>query len=98
MLFGRSVDTLRLARMLIECGADVSAEDKDGQTPLHLASREGQLGSRSHAYSSAARMCQPQDKDGLTPLHLASREEQLEVARMLIVRGRGCVSPGRSTA
>jgi len=29
--------------MLIERGAGVSAQDKDGQTPLHQASKEGEL-------------------------------------------------------
>lgn len=30
---------LEVARMLIEHGADVTTQDKDGGTPLHLASR-----------------------------------------------------------
>jgi ankyrin repeat protein len=29
--------------MLIECGAGVTAQNKDGQTPLHLASEEGEM-------------------------------------------------------
>jgi ankyrin repeat protein len=29
--------------MLIERGADVTAQNKDGQTPLHLASQMGQV-------------------------------------------------------
>jgi len=32
-----------MARMLVECGADVSAQAKDGTTPLHLASSRGHV-------------------------------------------------------
>jgi ankyrin repeat protein len=32
-----------LARFLLEQGADVSAESKDGKTPLHLASSSGHM-------------------------------------------------------
>jgi ankyrin repeat protein len=32
-----------VARMLIDRGADVSARDKDGRTPMRLASQVGQL-------------------------------------------------------
>jgi ankyrin repeat protein len=66
------------SHMLIERGASVSAQNKDGQTPLHLASKRG-TGSHSHAYRAWRGCISPgqgradvsaQDKDGQTPLHL----------------------------
>ena len=75
--------------MLIEHGADVSAQDKHSQTPLHLASRVVLEGARmliEHGASASA-----QNKDGQTPLHLEFRENfdlfytnLPEVAPMLI--------------
>ena len=32
-----------VAQMLVECGADVSAQAEDGRTPLHLASERGHV-------------------------------------------------------
>jgi ankyrin repeat protein len=66
---------LEVARMLIERGVDVSAQDKDGQTPLHLASQRGQLELARMLIEHDADVS-AQDKDGKTPLHLASQGAQ----------------------
>ena len=77
---------LEVARQLVEQGADVSAADKYGTTPLHLACKEG--------HQEVARLLIEQgadvsavDKDGTTPLHIASRNGHQEVARPLIEQG-----------
>jgi ankyrin repeat protein len=67
--------------MLIERGADVSAQDKDGRTPLHLAFQRGQLGIARTLVDRGAGVPDPdqdndertpdQDNDGRTPMHLA---------------------------
>jgi serine/threonine-protein phosphatase 6 regulatory ankyrin repeat subunit B len=74
---------VKAARMLIEYGADVAAQDKDGFTPLHLVS-QAEVASMliEHGADVAA-----QDKDGETPLHLASRAIDVGVVRMLIEHG-----------
>jgi len=75
-----------IAQLLIDRGADVSAADKDSQTPLHIASQRGQeavarlLIDRGADVSAATR-------DRQTPLHLASQGGHEAAARLLIDRG-----------
>jgi ankyrin repeat protein len=73
----------------------VSAQDKDGQTPLHLASQAGQLDVVDMLIARGADVS-AQDKDGQTSLHLVflgnwdpylDTSGQPEVARVLIERG-----------
>jgi ankyrin repeat protein len=66
-----------VARVLLDCNADVAGEDEDRRTPLHLASKEG--------HSQVVRILlergaptMAQDKDGSTPLHLALQARRVE--------------------
>ena len=77
---------LKAARMLIECGAHVMAQNNDGDTPLHLASQGGQLEVAHMLIERGAYVMAP-NMDGETPLHLALQRGQVEVARMLVMRG-----------
>ena len=75
-----------MARRLIDGGADVSAAEKDGWTPLHFAARNGykaviRLLIDGGADISAA------EKDGWTPLHVAEQNGHEAVARLLHDRG-----------
>ena len=76
----------KFACRLLECDADVKAQNKDEETPLHVASKCGQPEVAriliEHGADESAH-----DKDGQTPLHLASQKGRLEVARILIERG-----------
>ena len=60
----------QVARVLLECAADVTIQNDDGQTPLHVAAKEGHLQVvrvlLKHGASTSAR-----DSLGSTPLHLA---------------------------
>jgi ankyrin repeat protein len=77
---------LEAARILVEHGADVSAQDEYRSTPLHWASRWDQVEiSRlliEHGADVAA-----QDNDQWTPLHEASRWGKMEAARLLVEFG-----------
>ena len=77
---------VKTVRMLIEHGADVMAQNKDGETPLHLSSQEGQVEVTRTLIERGADLL-AQNTDGETPLHLASEPGQAEVARMLIEHG-----------
>src|SRR5258708_20651531 len=72
--------------MLIERGADLSAQNEDKETPLHLALRRRQF-EVAHRLIERGVNVATQDKHGWTPLHLVLQEGQLELACMLIERG-----------
>jgi ankyrin repeat protein len=63
-----------LARTLIERGADIDVQDRDGFTPLHLACAAG--------YVATARCT-----DGWTPLRLACRADHYDLALVLAELG-----------
>jgi ankyrin repeat protein len=72
-----------VARLLIEHGADATAQSKYGTTPLHGASREevARLLLEHGADATA------QTSDGSTPLHHASRKRHDDVSRLLLKHG-----------
>jgi len=74
---------MELAQILIEHGADTTAQTKDGSTPLHLASLSGHIGLAQFLVKCGADT-KAQDKNGSTPLNLASERGHTELARFLI--------------
>jgi ankyrin repeat protein len=76
---------VEIARMLIERGADVTAQNNDGWTPLHLALVDGEVEVARMLIERGADVT-AQNNDGWAPLHLALQIEEVEVARMLIER------------
>ena len=72
-----------VAGMLVEYGADVSAQDKHKKTPLHLTSDRGHVGVARKLVELGADMS-AQDEDGKTPLHVALLRDHADVARMLV--------------
>ncbi|XP_070546117.1 death-associated protein kinase 1-like [Ptychodera flava] len=72
-----------VAQMLIKCGADVNAKDKDGLTPVHHAA--------IHGYEATVRLllkCKSvidaQTKEGYTPLHLAAMTGREKTTKLLL--------------
>ena len=82
-----------LVRMLVERGADVSAQKKAGWSPLHLASCNGHVDVVLMLAEHGAVMS-AQRKDRTTKLHSASGIGRVNVARVLITYGAGS-SAGR---
>jgi ankyrin repeat protein len=76
---------VEVVRVLLEHGADVTAQNEDELTPLHRASRSGREEIvrvlLEHGADPAAR-----DKNRMTPLHWASARGHVEVARILLER------------
>jgi len=75
-----------LARMLIDLGADVSAQTDDGWTALHLASENGHVDLARMLIDLGADVS-AQTKYGTTALHWASHNGHVDLARMLIDLG-----------
>ncbi len=77
---------VEVARMLVEQGADVTAQDNGGKTPLHVASKKGHVEVARFLVVHGANPT-ALDGNGSTPLHVASKKGQVEVARFLVVHG-----------
>jgi len=77
---------LDLARMLVEHGADVSAQDKAGQSLLHSAVENGHVAFSWMLVERGADIS-AQDEDGWTAVHFALDNGHEDLARMLVERG-----------
>jgi len=75
-----------LARMLVERGADISAQKNDGSTALHLASENDHVDLAWMLVERGADIS-AQKNDGSTALHLASENDHVDLARMLVEQG-----------
>ena len=80
------VGHIDVAQLLIEHGADVAAQNKDGWTPLHQSS-EGDHVDMARLLVEHGADVAAQDKHGLTPLHQASIRGHVDVSRLLIKHG-----------
>jgi ankyrin repeat protein len=82
--------TFEAVQKLIEYEADIDARDKDGYTPLSVASRGRHCKGGSVVrllLDRGADVNSRADKDGTTPLHEASGNGALEVVRVLLEHG-----------
>jgi len=66
--------------------ADVNAPGRDGETPLHLASRQGRL-EISEALLQHGADVNHQDKDGWTSLHLTSQSGHARLSQTFLSYG-----------
>ncbi|KAH9148603.1 hypothetical protein AeRB84_008085, partial [Aphanomyces euteiches] len=77
---------LDLVKELLAQGASIDKADKDGQTPLYVASGKGHLYIVKELCVLGAAI-NVRDKDGCTPLHGASRNGHFDVVKELLARG-----------
>ena len=77
---------VEIIRFLVERGADATAQDNNGLTPLHLASSWGHVGLACLLVERGADVT-AQTKHGLTPLHLALQHKYIGVAGFLVENG-----------
>ncbi|XP_054423659.1 60 kDa lysophospholipase [Pteronotus mesoamericanus] len=82
---------LEALRALADLGSDLSLQDFNGQTPLHVAARRGHAGAVTMLLQRGA---DPgaRDEDGFSPLLLAVRGRHLGVIGLLRAAG-ACLSP-----
>ena len=70
-------------KCLIEKGANINAQDKDGKTPLYHACEQGFLLAAEFLLSRGADVTMG-TKQGITPLVIASQRNHKEVAWLLV--------------
>jgi ankyrin repeat protein len=90
MLLGRSSteSRLELLRTLVEFGANVESEDKDGVAALALASRVGNLQAVEFLLEAGASAIRRSGKEGnVTALRLAALSDHADVVRILLQNG-----------
>jgi ankyrin repeat protein len=75
-----------LAKVLIECGANVNSQDMNNWTPLHFASKSGYLGTAQLLLDHGAD-ANALDNNHVTPIHLALQHGHLEIAQLLLLHG-----------
>ena len=73
-------------RLLLEHGADINAQDKDGWTPLYIASKEGALEVVRLLLEHGADV-EAKDKDGKTLLQVAAGKRRDEIRKLLLQHG-----------
>ncbi|XP_045543321.1 ankyrin-3 isoform X7 [Salmo salar] len=77
---------MEIATTLLEYGANTNATTRQGITPLHLASQEGNVDIVTLLLAKDATISLG-NKSGLTPLHLAAQDDKVNVAEVLVNQG-----------
>jgi ankyrin repeat protein len=73
----------KIAEVLLGRDVDARAHDENGLTPLHLASRNGDMGIAQFLLEHGADL-NARDSNDVTALHFASQEGHLRVVQLLL--------------
>jgi ankyrin repeat protein len=82
----KSGNQTELANLLAKNHSLLNIRDAEGETPLHLASREGHLNLVEYLLSQGAKISS-KNTQGETPLHHAAFNDQLDIVKLLLARG-----------
>ncbi|KAF7590226.1 hypothetical protein BBP40_003110, partial [Aspergillus hancockii] len=77
----------RVVALLLQRGVNVNVRNSRGQTPLHIAAQNGQLGVVRLLLASQQIDVDARDQQGSTPLHMASEKGHVEVVQLLVANG-----------
>ncbi|XP_054721853.1 ankyrin-3-like [Uloborus diversus] len=77
------IDGHKCAELIIKSGADVNAQNEEGETPLHNAARHGQLKTVTQLLEDGA-VLDSLSKYGESVLHVAVKNCHYEIARSLV--------------
>ncbi|XP_051466987.1 ankyrin repeat and SOCS box protein 10 isoform X2 [Apus apus] len=97
----------RHVQLLLRCGAELEAENKEGQTPLNAACAQPHQPQDTDRYYQVCRLLvdsgaciNAADRDRQRPLHLACKNSNAAVAELLLARGASVnvMTYGGSTA
>uniref|UniRef100_A0A8D0D5R9 Ankyrin repeat domain 44 n=1 Tax=Sander lucioperca TaxID=283035 RepID=A0A8D0D5R9_SANLU len=78
---------------LVNNGADVNVQSRDGKSPLHMTAVHGRF-TRSQTLIQNGGEIDSVDKDGNTPLHIAARYGHELLINTLITSGADCTKRG----
>ena len=79
-------DNVKIAKILIACGAQVNAVDIEGNTPLHDRMSEGETAVAETLIEQGADV-NARNGDGRTPLHVAADAGRVDMMVLLLQRG-----------
>ncbi|MGD1920999.1 MAG: ankyrin repeat domain-containing protein [Pleurocapsa sp.] len=86
---GRGRQQVDVAKLLIEVGADVNAQNREGKTPLHLIKTS--YGEKDYIlaqlFIKAGAFLDITDQNNQTPLHIAAKNGRHDLAKVLIKAG-----------
>ena len=77
---------VEVAHVLLECGANVGAEDNKGRTPLHVAAKHREVETVRLLLEHGANV-RAEDNEGTSPLHKATEYGNVEAVRVLLEHG-----------
>ncbi|WP_353287768.1 ankyrin repeat domain-containing protein [Wolbachia endosymbiont (group B) of Gerris lacustris] len=86
LLSATKIGNLSEVKNLVNQGASVDAEDKDGNTPFHNAALKGYLTIAQYLVEKGVDV-NASNEDGWTPMHGSALKGHLEVVRFLIEKG-----------
>ncbi len=78
--------SIKIARLLLDNGAEVNQTNKDGTTPLYITCQKGHVDMARLLLEKGAKVNQT-NKYGITPLLIACHKGHVDTARLLLEKG-----------